>query len=125
MGEYVVALMTDNSGAPVLIHVPKAASRNEALGMAMDGTLSRPINDWAIIELPNRPMVRSPALDKILREAVTKDINLGQRISAIKEVRSITEWGLKEAKGWVDEVFPITAYPRRDPSDIFPNFSGR
>jgi GH35 family endo-1,4-beta-xylanase len=106
MAEYVVALMTDYSGAPMLIHVPKAGSRNEALGMAMDGALARPINDWSIIELPDRPMVRSTALDKILRDACQDSINKGLRIQAIKEVRVITGWGLKDAKTWVDETFP-------------------
>lgn len=109
MGEYVVALMTDASGAPILIHVPKAESRNEALGIALTGAhSSRPINDWAIIDLgiQERPLTRSAALDKVLREACQDSINKGHRIDAIKEVRAITGWGLKDAKGWVDEIFP-------------------
>jgi len=107
MAEYVVALMTDSSGAPMLIHVPKAGSRNEALGIALsDAHSSRPINDWSIMELPNRPLAPGAALDKILREACQRSIELGQRISAIKEVRSITDWGLKDAKNWVDAAFP-------------------
>jgi hypothetical protein len=33
----------------------------------------------------------------------------GQKIKVIKELRSITGWGLKEAKGWTDTYFgPLT-----------------
>lgn len=62
------------------------------------------LRDFGIeVETPQRA-----ALDNSseMRRSVGPLVRGNDRIGAIKLVRTLTGWGLKEAKGWVDTEFP-------------------
>jgi len=75
------------------LEIVMASSRAEAAGRVI---LAR---GGCVTEVQALPAVSDP-----LTEAAMKQLLQGHKIGAIKEVRAVTGWGLKESKRFVDAV---------------------
>lgn len=56
------------------------------------------------------------ALQNDMFNRLARDLQTGQRIAAIKTIRELTGYSLKEAKDWVDMVKPYDADTYKPPS---------
>ena len=98
--QFVVALSFDSEARPFLYTCAGAKNAAEALGGALlkyqdKGTLM----GWRIADAEGKPM-QEPALDPEVLEAMAN----GMKIKAIKRVREMTGWNLKEAKHFIDNM---------------------
>jgi len=88
----------------------KAVSLHEAVGLAVLSLIDHgcaSIRTLGVAEVPVDTMKPTVAIsNNEMRNAIRVDILENRRITAIKKVREMTGWGLKEAKGWVDREFP-------------------
>lgn len=92
----------------------KAVSSDEAVGLAVLGRVAQgcvSIRTLGVAEVPVDVMKPAAFVSELsMRNLVRVDILENRRITAIKKVREMTKWGLKEAKAWVDTNFPYGIY---------------
>jgi hypothetical protein len=61
--------------------------------------------DWDVA--PPGPAWLTPAVAEVIR----RHVELGQRIAAIKEIRTVSGTSLRAAKDWLDEHYPYRPGP--------------
>ena len=86
----------------LVLRTYEAQSKEEALGhLFLDVRLQGQMNDQSTYITTYKVI---PAKEDGLESVALTELQGGRRINAIKEVRILTGWGLKEAKAFVDGV---------------------
>jgi ribosomal protein L7/L12 len=95
ISEYAVSILF--SGDDMALEVVKAKCLAEAIGVALGRYKGTCIKNWASSWLRDCPEIDAAS-------AAIPLLQVGRKIGAIKAVREVTGFGLKEAKALVDKL---------------------